>query len=377
MTFCKPIIYSSPHGLPLIEYHEKFKQPSKEKKKAYGTDSLRKKIFNFFTKNIPSEEREKTVTKKALLENPGGKDFILDDPFIFILSQGKKISSLYRNTFTKESCKRYEAPLLCDSNYEKKLDQYLDQYKKPILLIFGLNFNSKAIFLPTSLDKMSEDNFKMTNQSGTNISDMINAAITYSELVQFQGSERDYRFEIIRSLGVQSNQFEFLPPSEYSNFPLPIIFLQCHLRHAIIYRDFLIVCRNKVMREHREPSFENILKIFNDPPYEITMELSPNEGIEPKFYEWERERDITWAERHCYQQYFLLRAKLMSYDRVCFPDRIEPREEGLEEIQKEDDSFYVQKKGGEHPIMDVYGKYVPNNLENQATMNYHKKGYKL
>ncbi|CCD26946.1 uncharacterized protein NDAI_0J00540 [Naumovozyma dairenensis CBS 421] len=112
------------------------------------------------------------------------------------------------------------------------------------------------------------------------------------------------------------NDIEFLPPSDFGPTPCEVLFYHFKKSDAIVYRDLFIVYRNRAIKRGYLPNFDGILKVLLDPPYEIfitdiAIKGEPVNGRKKKYSEVYHDRDVTWAERHCYQRYFVCKFNQM------------------------------------------------------------------
>ncbi|CCD24291.1 uncharacterized protein NDAI_0C06320 [Naumovozyma dairenensis CBS 421] len=115
---------------------------------------------------------------------------------------------------------------------------------------------------------------------------------------------------------LQNNDIAFLPPSDYGSVPCEVFFYHFREPEAIVYRDLFMVYRSRAVKRGYSPGFHNILKVFHDPPYEIFITNVDENGKiledrKERYNEVYNERDVTWAERHCYQKYTVCKVNRM------------------------------------------------------------------
>ncbi|CCC71061.1 hypothetical protein NCAS_0G01740 [Naumovozyma castellii] len=107
-----------------------------------------------------------------------------------------------------------------------------------------------------------------------------------------------------------------IPPSPYSAIPFPVVFFECREYHAIIYRDLLVVYRQRAIRRGLEPTVLNVVRIFREPPYEILVQFLENGEMQyvPVYHD----EDVTPAEIECYHQVFLWKLRNMTRSKLDF-----------------------------------------------------------
>ncbi|CCD26913.1 uncharacterized protein NDAI_0J00210 [Naumovozyma dairenensis CBS 421] len=115
---------------------------------------------------------------------------------------------------------------------------------------------------------------------------------------------------------LNENEVGFLPPSDFAPVPCQVLFYHFQESDAIIYRDLFVVYRNRAIKRGYMPNFPSILEVFLDPPYEIfIMNVDDNGNIlqdkKEEYNEVYHDCDVTWAERHCYQKYFVCKVNQM------------------------------------------------------------------